>query len=56
MAVQAASPVRHAAYEMFKIIHIGLAILAVVGIWYHLKLKDLPQLKYMYAVVALWGL
>lgn len=32
-----------------------LAILAVVGVWYHLDLKHLPQLKYMYAVVILWG-
>jgi len=41
---------------LFKIIHILLAILAVVGVWYHLDLKNLPQLKYMYAVVAAWGI
>ncbi|KAB5570585.1 ferric reductase like transmembrane component-domain-containing protein [Coniochaeta sp. 2T2.1] len=56
MFLQAVSPVRHAHYEMFKIIHILLAIVAVVGIWYHLDLKDLSQIKYLYAVVAIWGL
>lgn len=55
MGIQAASIARHAFYETFKILHIIFAIVAVVGIWYHLKLKDLPQLKYMYAVVALWA-
>jgi predicted ferric reductase len=56
MAIQAASPVRHAHYELFKIIHVLLAIMAVVGVWYHLDLKNLPQLKYMYAAVAGWGI
>jgi hypothetical protein len=50
------SAIRHAFYETFKIIHILLAILAIVGIWYHLDIKKLPQLKYMYAVVTVWGL
>ncbi|OIW33357.1 hypothetical protein CONLIGDRAFT_695823 [Coniochaeta ligniaria NRRL 30616] len=55
IGVQAASPVRHAHYELFKLIHVLLAVLAVVGVWYHLDLKNLPQLKYMYAVVVIWG-
>lgn len=50
------SPVRHAAYETFKIVHILLAGLAIAGLWYHLKLKNLPQIKYLYGVVAIWAL
>lgn len=54
IGIQAMSPVRHAAYETFKIVHILLAVLAILGLWYHLDLKKLPQLKYMYAVIAIW--
>lgn len=45
---------RHAFYEFFKLLHIALAALAIVGLWYHLKLKDLPHIKYLYAVIGLW--
>ncbi|CAM1502803.1 Fc.00g075790.m01.CDS01 [Cosmosporella sp. VM-42] len=55
LAVQASSPLRHAFYEFFKLLHIALAILAVIGLWYHLQLKELPQLKYLYVVVGLWA-
>ncbi|KAK4639158.1 hypothetical protein QC761_705660 [Podospora bellae-mahoneyi] len=54
LCIQASSIFRHAYYETFKIAHIALAILAVLGLWYHLDLKKLPQLKYLYAVCALW--
>ncbi|KAI3336773.1 ferric reductase like transmembrane component-domain-containing protein [Xylariaceae sp. AK1471] len=52
---QAASISRHAFYESFKIMHILLAIVAIVGLWYHLKIKDLVQLKWLVAVVPLWA-
>lgn len=52
---QASSPARHAFYETFKILHILAAGVAVAGVWYHLAFKPLPQLKYIYAVVALWA-
>jgi len=52
---QAASIFRHAYYETFKVMHILLAILSVVGLWYHLDLKKLPQIKYIYAVIVLWA-
>jgi predicted ferric reductase len=55
IGIQASSIFRHAYYETFKIAHILLAILSIVGLWYHLDLKKLPQIKYLYAVVALWG-
>lgn len=51
---QAASPVRHAFYEVFKLLHIALAALSIIGLWYHLKLGELPQIKYLYGVVAVW--
>lgn len=51
---QAASVPRHAFYETFKILHIIGAAVSLVGVWYHLQLKSLPQLNYLYAVVALW--
>ncbi|KAH6849810.1 ferric reductase like transmembrane component-domain-containing protein [Chaetomium sp. MPI-CAGE-AT-0009] len=54
IGIQAASIFRHAYYETFKLAHIALAILSIIGLWYHLDLKKLPQLKYLYAVVALW--
>ncbi|ROT40157.1 hypothetical protein SODALDRAFT_338029 [Sodiomyces alkalinus F11] len=53
--IQAWSPIRHGFYEMFKLLHIGLAILAVIGTWYHLSLKDLPQLPYLIAAIVLWA-
>jgi predicted ferric reductase len=54
IGIQAASIFRHAYYETFKLAHIALAILSIIGLWYHLDLKKLPQLRYLYAVVALW--
>lgn len=55
IGIQAMSPIRHAFYETFKIAHIALSGLAVAGIWYHLLLKNLPQLVYLYPVIALWA-
>jgi predicted ferric reductase len=37
------------------VLHIGLAILAIIGLWYHLSLKDLPQMKYLIPAVILWA-
>ncbi|KAI1448286.1 ferric reductase like transmembrane component-domain-containing protein [Annulohypoxylon stygium] len=51
---QAASIARHAYYELFKLLHIGLAALAIAGIWYHLKLGDLPQIKWLVPVIPIW--
>lgn len=55
IGIQAMSPLRHAFYETFKILHILSAAVAVMGVWYHLQLKGLPQIVYLYAVVALWA-
>ena len=56
LSIQAYSPIRHAFYEIFKFLHIVLAIAAAVGLWFHLHIKGLPQLKYFYAAVGLWAL
>ncbi|KAI2470570.1 ferric reductase like transmembrane component-domain-containing protein [Annulohypoxylon bovei var. microspora] len=52
---QAASIARHAYYEIFKLLHIGLAALAIAGLWYHLKLADLPQIKWLIPVIPIWA-
>ncbi|KAM5345563.1 hypothetical protein ACJ41O_011424 [Fusarium nematophilum] len=63
LGIQASSPLRHAFYETFKLLHILAATTAIVGLWYHLKFKDdLRQpgdgkyrwFLYMYCIVALW--
>ncbi|OBT62377.1 hypothetical protein VE03_08429 [Pseudogymnoascus sp. 23342-1-I1] len=56
ITVQSLSFVRHAFYETFKYLHIMLAILTLVGIWYHLKLAGLHQTKYLVGVIAIWAL
>lgn len=55
MSIQAMSVVRHAFYETFKYIHICLAIVAVVALWFHLKIANLPQLSLLMGVVAIWS-
>lgn len=55
LGIQAFSPIRHAFYEFFKLLHIALAIVAMIGLWYHLKIKDFAELKYFYAAVGLWA-
>lgn len=54
LGLQAFSPVRHAYYEIFKIIHIALAILAIYGLWIHLAAYD-RQLGWLKAVIGLWA-
>lgn len=55
LIIQACSPLRHAWYETFKILHIAGAAVSVVGVWYHCQLKNFVQLNYVYAVVAIWS-
>ncbi|KAI9765635.1 MAG: hypothetical protein M1839_005407 [Geoglossum umbratile] len=56
ICIQASSPIRHAFYEMFKLLHIALVIVVVISTWYHLQLKGLPQTKYLIPAVILWGI
>ncbi|RAL60812.1 hypothetical protein DID88_009916 [Monilinia fructigena] len=53
--VQASSPIRHAAYETFKYLHIALVIVVIIGIYYHLKLANLPQLPLLWGAIILWA-
>jgi predicted ferric reductase len=55
ISIQSMSILRHAFYETFKYMHIALIILSVVTIWYHLHLSQIPEVKILYAVVAIWG-
>src|SRR3569833_3962451 len=48
------SPIRHAFYETFKIIHIVLAALALAGLYYHLALKHLPQIQFIFPIIMIW--
>jgi predicted ferric reductase len=54
LIIQAASISRHAFYETFKFMHIGLAILSIIGLWYHLDMAQLPQIKWLIPVVPIW--
>jgi ferredoxin-NADP reductase len=48
------SPMRHAFYETFKIAHIVLAAVALAGLFYHLNLKHLPQIRFFFPIVTIW--
>lgn len=51
--IQASSPIRHAAYEVFKLVHIALVALVLVGLYLHLK--DLPgPLSNIKIAMAIW--
>jgi len=50
------SPLRHAWYETFKLLHIAMAAVAVMGLYYHLNLKNLPQIRFIYPIIVIWVL
>ncbi|KAK0722876.1 ferric reductase like transmembrane component-domain-containing protein [Lasiosphaeria miniovina] len=54
ISIQAASIFRHSYYETFKLAHIALAILSIIGVYYHLDIKKLPQIRYLFPVIVLW--
>lgn len=55
IGIQAWSPLRHAFYEIFKILHIALAMLSIVGLYYHIDMGGLAQMRYLYIVIGLWA-
>lgn len=57
LGIQASSPLRHAFYETFKLLHILVAVTAVVGLYYHLVAKEslYRWLCYLYSAIALWS-
>ncbi|KAJ5155344.1 Riboflavin synthase-like beta-barrel [Penicillium capsulatum] len=52
--LQSVSPVRHSFYELFLHLHIALAIMSFVALWYHLK--NLDQQRVLLGTLILWGL
>jgi hypothetical protein len=48
-------PVRHAFYETFLNIHIILAVIAILGIYIHIAVANLPQLIWVKAIMIIWG-
>ena len=53
--IQACSVIRHAFYETFLALHQFLALLAVLGVYFHLEMANLPALPYIRIVVGLWA-
>lgn len=54
IVVQSLSPARHAFYELFLHLHIALALMSFVALWYHLQ--NLLQQKVLLGTLILWGL
>jgi predicted ferric reductase len=55
MILQSPSAIRHAFYETFLVLHIIAAAIAVMGIYYHLAIKDYSWIKYINIVISLWA-
>lgn len=53
--IQASSPIRHAFYETFLVLHRVLIVLGLVGLWLHIEIANLPQLPFLRAVFVMWG-
>ena len=54
--IQSPSAIRHAFYETFLHVHQAAALAAVIGVYVHLHMHQLPQLPYIQAVITLWAL
>ncbi|KAJ5634642.1 Riboflavin synthase-like beta-barrel [Penicillium herquei] len=54
IVLQSVSPLRHSFYELFLHLHIALAIMTFVALWYHLK--NLLQQRVLMGTLILWGL
>ncbi|MCJ1329545.1 hypothetical protein MMC10_006225 [Thelotrema lepadinum] len=53
--IQAPSAVRHAFYETFLHLHRLLAFLALLGVFYHAQLGQLPQLAFIVFIGLIWA-
>lgn len=51
---QSLSIVRHAFYETFLHLHIALAILAIVAVWFHLD--GVSQQQFLIGAIVIWVL
>jgi predicted ferric reductase len=55
LGITTPSAIRHAFYETFLTAHIIFAAAAIVGVYVHCNVADLPQLPYVQAIIALWA-
>lgn len=55
IGVQAWSPFRHAFYETFLNIHRVMVLVALVGLYKHLEMHNLPQVPWMHLVIFFWA-
>ncbi|RDW90024.1 ferric reductase family protein [Aspergillus mulundensis] len=54
LLVHSPSPIRHAFYETFIHLHQLAALLAFLGVYYHIKLDVLPQMPWITAIGIFW--
>ncbi|KAH8699005.1 metalloreductase [Talaromyces proteolyticus] len=54
LIIHSPSPIRHAFYETFLHLHQLAAVLALVGVYFHLRLDALPQSPWIYLILGIW--
>ena len=54
--IQSPSVLRHAFYEVFLHLHQTLALASLVAVFLHVYSQSLPQLPFMYLIIAIWTL
>ena len=52
---QSPSAIRHAFYETFLHIHQFLALAALIGVFYHIKIARLPQMSFVVIIITIWS-
>jgi predicted ferric reductase len=55
IGIQAWSPFRHAFYETFLNIHRVMVIVALLGLYKHLEMHNLPQVPWLHLVIIFWA-
>ncbi|KAI9888737.1 MAG: hypothetical protein M1814_006469 [Vezdaea aestivalis] len=56
LIVHSPSAIRHAFYETFLTMHVIAAAIAIIGVYMHLKVHQIPQLTVLKLVIAIWVL
>lgn len=55
LLLQSPSAVRHAFYETFLHLHQLTALAVLIGVYFHLDLDRLPQVRYIRAIIGIWA-